>query len=93
MIVVASLLRHDGDIAGLIKFGGAPGARLITDHVEAELGRSIAVEARGTTGSTSFPGLDPLFLDGEHAAHLDRPLPGPAHAVPDDRRRIRSDAG
>lgn len=76
MIVAASLLRHDGDIAGLIKFGGAPDAQLITDHVEAELGRSIAtVEAQGHDGKYFFlQALDPFFLDGEHAAHLDRPV-------------------
>lgn len=77
LIVAASLLRHDGDIAGLVKFGSAPDAQLITDHVEDVLGRDVAtVEAEGHDGKYFFlQALDPFFLQpDEHAVHLDRPV-------------------
>ena len=75
-IVAASLLRHDGDIAGLIKFGEGVNARVITEHVEDVLGREVAtVEAGGHDGKFFFlQALDPLYLEPtEHAALLDRP--------------------
>ena len=77
LIVAASLLRHGGDIAGLIKFGDAPDAMVITEHVEATLGRDVStVEAEGHDGKYFFlQALDPFFLDPDvHAARLDRPV-------------------
>ena len=77
LIVAASLLRHDGDIAGLIKFGEGANAQVITEHVEDVLGREVAtVEAGGHDGKFFFlQALDPLFLNpNEHAAQLDRPI-------------------
>lgn len=77
LVITGSLVAHDGDITGLIKFGSATDAMAITDHVEAEMGRSIAtVEAEGHDGKYFFlQALDPLFLDPDrHAALLDRPV-------------------
>ncbi len=77
LIVAASLLRHDGDIAGLIKFGGGDSVAERTAHVEDVLGRDVAtVDLLGHDGSMFFlQGLDPFFLDGdEHAVYLDRPV-------------------
>ena len=77
LIVAASLLRHDGDIAGLIKFGAGDPVAERTAHVEDVLGREVAtVDLLGHDGSMFFlQALDPFFLDpGEHALHLDRPV-------------------
>ncbi len=77
LIVAASLLRHDGDIAGLIKFGAGDTVADRTAHVEDVLDRDVAtVDLLGHDGSMFFlQALDPFFLDpDEHAAHLDRPV-------------------
>lgn len=77
LIVAASLLRHDGDIAGLIKFGAGDTVAERTAHVEDVLGREVAtVDLLGHDGSMFFlQALDPFFLEpDEHAAHLDRPV-------------------
>lgn len=77
VIVAASLLRHDGDIAGLIKFGAGGTVTERTAHVEDVLGRDVAtVDLLGHDGSMYFlQALDPFFLDpDEHAVHLDRPV-------------------
>lgn len=77
LIVAASLLRHDGDIAGLIKFGAGDTVAERTAHVEDVLGRDVAtVDLLGHDGSMFFlQALDPFFLSpGEHAVHLDRPV-------------------
>lgn len=76
LIVVASLIRHDGDIAGLIKFGGGDTVADRTSHVEEVLDREVAtVDLLGHDGSMFFlQALDPFFLEPEtHAVHLDRP--------------------
>lgn len=76
-IVLVSLLGHEGDITGLIKFGSAPDAQVITAHAESEIGRTVAtVDAEGHDGKYFFlQALDPLFLHPEdHAALLDRPV-------------------
>lgn len=76
LIVIASLLRHDGDIAGLIKFGAGDTVAERTAHVEAVLGRDVAtVDLLGHDGSMFFlQALDPFYLSpDEHAVHLDRP--------------------
>lgn len=77
LIVAASLLRHDGDIAGLIKFGAGDTVAERTAHVEDVLGRDVAtVDLLGHDGSMFFlQALDPFYLSpDEHAAHLDRPV-------------------
>jgi len=77
LIVAASLLRHDGDIAGLIKFGADDSVAERTAHVEEVLGRDVAtVDLLGHDGSMFFlQGLDPFYVNGEeHAIHLDRPV-------------------
>ena len=76
LIIAASLLRHDGDIAGLIKFGGGDTVALRTAHVEDVLDRDVAtVGLLGHDGSMFFlQALDPLYLSpDEHAVYLDRP--------------------
>ena len=76
LIVAASLIRHDGDIAGLIKFGAGDTVAERTAHVEDVLGRDVAtVDLLGHDGSMFFlQALDPFFIDDEHAVHLDRPV-------------------
>ncbi len=77
LIVAASLLRHDGDIAGLIKFGAGDTVAERTAHVEDVLGRDVAtVDLLGHDGSMFFlQALDPFYLSpDEHAIHLDRPV-------------------
>jgi len=77
LIVAASLLRHDGDIAGLIKFGAGDTVAQRTAHVEDVLGRDVAtVDLLGHDGSMFFlQALDPFYLSpDEHAVHLDRPV-------------------
>jgi hypothetical protein len=77
LIVAASLLRHDGDIAGLIKFGAGDTVAERTAHVEDVLGRDVAtVDLLGHDGSMFFlQALDPFYLSpDEHAVHLDRPV-------------------
>ena len=63
-IVATSLLRHDGDIAGLIKFGAGDTVAERTAHVEDVLGRDVAtVDLLGHDGSMFFlQALDPFFL-------------------------------
>ena len=76
LIVITALLRHDGDIAGLVKFGAEEPVAARTAHVEEVLGRDVAtVGVLGHDGSMFFlQALDPFFLDpDEHAVHLDRP--------------------
>jgi hypothetical protein len=76
-IVAVSLLRHDGDIAGLIKFGAGDTVAERTAHVEDVLGRDVAtVDLLGHDGSMFFlQSLDPFFFGpDEHAVHLDRPV-------------------
>lgn len=75
-IVATALLRHDGDIAGLVKFGAGETVAARTAHVEEMLGRDVAtVELLGHDGSMFFlQALDPFYLNPEeHAVHLDRP--------------------
>ncbi len=77
MILLASLLYHDGDIAGLAKFGGGETVAERTAHVEDVLGREVAtVDLLGHDGSMFFlQALDPFYLSPEeHAVHLDRPV-------------------
>ena len=77
LIVTASLLRHDGDIAGLIKFGAGDTVAERTAHVEDVLGRDVAtVDLLGHDGSMFFlQALDPFYLSpDEHAIYLDRPV-------------------
>ncbi|MEO0494185.1 MAG: hypothetical protein AAF081_12295 [Actinomycetota bacterium] len=77
LIVAASLIRHDGDIAGLIKFGAGGSVAERTAHVEDVLGREVAtVDLLGHDGSMFFlQALDPFFVNpDEHAVHLDRPV-------------------
>ncbi|MEM9202594.1 MAG: hypothetical protein AAGC53_13090 [Actinomycetota bacterium] len=76
LIVAASLLRHDGDIAGLIKFGDTEAVAERTAHVEDVLGREVStVGLLGHDGSQFFlQALDPFYRQPEeHAVHLDRP--------------------
>ncbi|MEQ8839438.1 MAG: hypothetical protein RIB98_00505 [Acidimicrobiales bacterium] len=76
-VIGGSLLGHEGDITGLVKFGSAPDAQPITEHVEAEMGREIAtVDAEGHDGKYFYlQALDPLYLTPDrHAALLDRPV-------------------
>ena len=85
LIITASLLRHDGDIAGLIKFSSndpeeellmRPFLAPLTAHVEAVLDRSVATTGKqGHDGRFFFlQALDPLYLSpDEHAVYLDRP--------------------
>jgi hypothetical protein len=77
LIVTASLLRHDGDIAGLTKFGAGDTVAERTAHVEDVLGRDVAtVDLLGHDGSMFFlQALDPFYLSpDEHAIYLDRPV-------------------
>jgi len=77
VIVVTSLIRHNGDIAGLIKFGSGDTVAARTAHVEAVIGRNVAtVDELGHDGSMFFlQALDPFFLEPDtHATHLDRPV-------------------
>lgn len=77
LIVTGSLLRHDGDIAGLIKFGAGDTVAERTAHVEDVLGRDVAtVDLLGHDGSMFFlQALDPFYLSpNKHAVHLDRPV-------------------
>jgi hypothetical protein len=76
-VIIGSLVAHDGDITGLIKFGSAPDAQVISDHASELIGREVAtVEAEGHDGKYFFlQALDPFFLaPDEHAALLDRPI-------------------
>lgn len=77
LIACLSVARHDGDIAGLAKFGEAPHAAVITAHAEALLDREISTVGReGHDGKFFFlQALDPLLLEPEkHASLLDRPV-------------------
>lgn len=77
LIIGASLLRHGGDIAGLVKFGDEGDASLITAHAESLLDREVATAGReGHDGRFFFlQSLDPLLVSpDEHAALLDRPV-------------------
>ena len=77
LIVAASLLRHDGDITGLVKFGNSDHAAPLTAHVESLLGREVAtVDKLGHDGSMFFlQAVDPFFLEPDvHSVHFDRPV-------------------
>ncbi len=76
LIVAASLIRHDGDIAGRTKFGAGDTVAERTAHVEDVLDREVAtVDLLGHDGSMFFlQALDPFYLDDDHAQHLDRPV-------------------
>ena len=77
LIVAASMVRYDGDIAGLIRFGAGETVAEQTAHVEDVLGRDVATVANlGHDGRFFFlQALDPFYLSpDEHAVHLDRPL-------------------
>ena len=77
LIVGASLARHGGDIAGLVKFGEAEDASVITEHAESLLGREVSTaEREGHDGKFFFlQALDPMLLSpDEHAVLLDRPV-------------------
>ena len=77
LIVAASMVRYDGDIAGLIRFGAGETVAEQTAHVEDVLGRDVAtVDLLGHDGSMFFlQALDPFYLSpDEHAVHLDRPI-------------------
>ncbi len=77
LILASNLVYHDGDIAGLIKFGGGDTVAERTAHVEDVLDRDVAtVDLLGHDGSMFFlQALDPFYLSpDEHAVHLDRPV-------------------
>lgn len=77
VVIAGSLLAHDGDITGLIKFGAEDEALEITHHVEDLIGREIATAPPlGHDGKFFFlQALDPLYLSpDDHAALLDRPV-------------------
>ena len=70
-IVATSLLRHDGDIAGLIKFGAGDTVAERTAHVEDVLGRDVAtVDLLGHDGSMFFlQALEILNISLGHHPH------------------------
>jgi len=77
LVIVASLLRHDGDIAGLVKFGADDPANGLTAHAEQVMDRSVAhSDDLGHDGKFFFiQALDPLYLSpADHAVFLDRPV-------------------
>jgi hypothetical protein len=76
VVIAATLLSHDGDITGLIKFGDTPHAQQVAQHAETELGREVVIVGEGHDGMYFFlQALDPLLLSpDEHAALLDRPV-------------------
>jgi hypothetical protein len=76
LVIAATLLSHDGDITGLIKFGDTPEAQAVARHAEAEIGREVVIVGEGHDGMYFFlQALDPLLLSpDEHAALLDRPM-------------------
>lgn len=76
LVIAGSLLSHDGDITGLIKFGDTPEAQLVAQHAGNEIGREVVTVGEGHDGMYFFlQALDPLLLSpGDHAALLDRPV-------------------
>ena len=63
MVIVSTLVSHDGDITGLIKFGDAPVAQPVARHAADEIGREVVIVGEGHDGMYFFlQALDTLNI-------------------------------